>query len=166
MVADFGIESAHDAGDSDRALRIGKFTVTALEATLLELLDTSSARERIPSLRMITDDEQTVRARAEAFLRRTEGLSDVLSLSLEKQLSQIGGGALPEVGVPTCAIAVRSSVLGESSIERILREGSVAVLARVEKEAVYIDLRTVLPEEEQIVEEALNRVAQIARGDG
>jgi len=149
-----------------RALRIDKFTVTALEATLLELLDTSAARERIPSLRMITDGEEAVRVRAEAFLKRTEALGDVLSLKLEKKLSQIGGGALPEVGVPTWAIAVRSTVIGENSIERILREGHVPVLARVEKEAVYIDLRTVLPEEEQIIEEALGRVAQIARGDG
>jgi L-seryl-tRNA(Ser) seleniumtransferase len=149
-----------------RALRIGKFTVAALEATLLELLDTAAARERIPSVRMITDDEQTVKDRAEAFLERTEALGDVLSLALEKKLSQIGGGALPEVGVPTWAIAVRSSVLGESSVERILREGRVPILARVEKEAVYIDLRTVLPEEEQIIEEALARAAQIARGEG
>ncbi len=149
-----------------RALRIGKFTATALEATLLELLDTTAARERIPSVRMITDSEQAVKNRAEAFLKRIEALGDVLSLSLERKLSQIGGGALPEVGVPTWAIAVRSSVIGESSVERILREGHIPVLARVEKEAVYIDLRTVLPEEEQIIEEALARAAKTARGDG
>jgi L-seryl-tRNA(Ser) seleniumtransferase len=148
-----------------RALRIGKFTVTALEATLLELLDTSSVRERIPSVRMITEDEETVKRRAEAFLLRAEALGDDLSLTLEKKLSQIGGGALPEVGVPTWAIAVRSKALDETSIERLLRDGETAVLARVEKETVYIDLRTVLPEEEQIVENALSRVAQIARGD-
>ncbi|UCF79378.1 MAG: L-seryl-tRNA(Sec) selenium transferase [Candidatus Eiseniibacteriota bacterium] len=149
-----------------RALRIDKLTVAALEATLLELLGTSDARERLPSLRMITDDEETVKLRAEALLQRVQALTDVLSLTLERTLSQIGGGALPEVGVPTWAIAVRSPVLGESSVERILREGEVPVLARVEKEAVYIDLRTVLPDEERIVEAALGRVALTARGGG
>jgi L-seryl-tRNA(Ser) seleniumtransferase len=83
---------------------------------------------------------------------------------VERSLSQIGGGALPEVGVPTWVIAVRSGVLDDNLIERILREGEIAVVTRVEKGAVYLDLRTVLPDEEKIVEEALGRVAEVVRG--
>jgi L-seryl-tRNA(Ser) seleniumtransferase len=147
-----------------RALRIDKLTATALEATLLEMLDISTVRERVPSIRMITEEEGSVKRRTEALLARVKASSNVLGLSMERSLSQIGGGALPEVGVPTWVIAVRSSVLDDSSIEKILREGEIPVVSRVEKGAVYLDLRTVLPEEEKIVEEALNRVAGVARG--
>jgi L-seryl-tRNA(Ser) seleniumtransferase len=147
-----------------RALRIDKLTATALEATLLEMLDTSTVRERVPAVRMITEKEGLVKSRAEALLARVRSLHDVLDLSVERSLSQIGGGALPEVGVPTWVIAVRSRVLDDSLIERILREGAIAVVARVEKRAVCLDLRTVLPDEEKIVEEVLGRVAEVARG--
>jgi len=147
-----------------RALRIDKLTATALEATLLEMLDTSTVRERVPAVRMITEEEGLVKSRAEALLARVGPLNDVLDLSVERSLSQIGGGALPEVGVPTWVIAVRSGVLDDNLIERILREGEIAVVTRVEKGAVYLDLRTVLPDEEKIVEEALGRVAEVARG--
>jgi L-seryl-tRNA(Ser) seleniumtransferase len=147
-----------------RALRIDKLTATALEATLLEMLDVSTVRERVPAVRMITEKEALVKSRAEALLARVRSLNDVLDLGVERSLSQIGGGALPEVGVPTWVIAVRSRVLDDSLIERILRQGEIAVVARVEKGAVYLDLRTVLPAEEEIVEEALGRVAEVARG--
>ncbi|MCX5800371.1 MAG: L-seryl-tRNA(Sec) selenium transferase [Candidatus Eisenbacteria bacterium] len=146
-----------------RALRIDKLTATALEATLLEMLDTSTARERVPSVRMITEEEESVRRRVEALLARVKASSDVLDITAERGLSQIGGGALPEVGVPTWIIVVRCSVLDECLIEKILREGEVAIVARVEKGAVCLDLRTVLPEEEKIVEEALKHVAEVAR---
>jgi len=149
-----------------RALRIDKLTATALEATLLELLDVSTVREKVPSVRMITEEDESVKHRAEALLARVTALNDVLFLAMEPGLSQIGGGALPEVEVPTWVIAVRSPVLDDSSIEKILRGGSVAVVARVEKGAVCLDLRTVLPEEEAILEQALNRVAEVARRRG
>jgi len=146
-----------------RALRIDKLTATALEATLLELLDTSAVRERIPAVRMITEQEAAVRLRAEALVDRLKTSGIVLDVGVERSLSQIGGGALPELGVPTWVIAVRSSTLDEVSVEKILRHGKIAVVGRVEKGAVYLDLRTVLPEEEKIVEDALKCVAEAAR---
>jgi len=146
-----------------RALRIDKLTATALEATLLEMLDTSTVRERVPSVRMITEEEESVKRRAEALISRVKSSGDVLAFTIERSLSQIGGGALPGVGVPTWVIAVRSRILEDSSIERILRNRDIAVVARVEKGAVYLDLRTVLPQEERIVEEAINCVAEVAR---
>ena len=127
------------------------------------MLDTSTVRERVPSVRMITEEEESVKRRAEALISRVKSSGDVLAFTIERSLSQIGGGALPGVGVPTWVIAVRSRILEDSSIERILRNRDIAVVARVEKGAVYLDLRTVLPQEERIVEEAINCVAEVAR---
>jgi len=147
-----------------RALRIDKLTATALEATLLEMLDTSTVRERVPAVRMITEEDGAVKRRAVALIARVKTSDATLDLKVERSLSQIGGGALPEVDVPTWVVVVRSPKLDEVSVERILRQGKTAVVGRVEKGAVCLDLRTVLPEEEKIVEDALNRVAEVARG--
>ncbi|MFH0778128.1 MAG: L-seryl-tRNA(Sec) selenium transferase [Candidatus Eisenbacteria bacterium] len=149
-----------------RALRIDKLTATALEATLLEFMDPASVRERIPCIRMITQGEEAIGERAKSLVARLQSLSDVLSFELAGGVSEIGGGALPDVSVPTKIVVVRSKILDENCVERILREGEIPVVARIEKEAVCLDLRTVLPEEEQIVEEALNRVATEARRRG
>ena len=149
-----------------RALRIDKLTATALEATLLEMLDASTVRERIPAIRMITEQEAAVKTRAEALVARVKMSGAALDVKVERSLSQIGGGALPELGVPTWVVVLKSSALDEVLIEKILRQGEVAVIGRVEKGAVYLDVRTVLPEEEEIVEDAIKRVAEAAGSKG
>lgn len=145
-----------------RALRLDKLTVAALEATLLETLDSSAMRERIPSVRMITETEESVQRRSEALVARLLPLKGTLDVKVEKGLSRIGGGALPEVDVPTFLISVTSPYLDENSIEKILRAGEPPIIARIVKGTVYLDLRTVLPAQEALVEEALRRVAATA----
>ena len=51
-----------------RALRLDKMTLAALEATLRLYLDPEDALRRIPTLRMLTEDAETVRERAEALM--------------------------------------------------------------------------------------------------
>ena len=84
-----------------RALRVDKFTIAALEATLLEYL-TGDARQNIPALSMMTMDEGDLQQRAERFQARLqEELRDeVLIQSIEtvKVEDQVGGGA-PYPGV-------------------------------------------------------------------
>ena len=146
-----------------RALRVDKLSLAALEATLLETLDVSRLRDNVPSIGMIAETAANIRRRAEALVARLGPVSDVLAIGVEEGTSQIGGGALPEVDVQTWLISVTSPSLDENSIERTLREGAVPVVARIGKGTVYLDLRTVLPEEESVVKEAIQRVADAAR---
>lgn len=147
-----------------RALRIDKLTVVALEATLLETLDSSSVREKIPSITMITETQGSIKERSEALISRLGRLEGALEVRVEKGLSQIGGGALPEVEVPTWLVSVTSPLLDANSIEKTLREGEPSIIARIAKGAVYLDLRTVLPDQEPAIEGALRRIAESLQG--
>jgi L-seryl-tRNA(Ser) seleniumtransferase len=165
IVGEKGPVSRMKENPLSRALRVDKLTVAALEATLLETLDSSKLRSALPSIRMIAETAESVRRRSEALLARLVPVEDVLALRIEQGTSQIGGGALPEADVPTWLISVTSPALDESSIEKTMRDGTVPVVARIGKGTVHLDLRTVSAEEEPVIEDALLRVARRARSE-
>jgi L-seryl-tRNA(Ser) seleniumtransferase len=143
-----------------RALRIDKLTITAMEATLRAYL--RAAWGEIPSQRMI-------RASIEEITRRTQKLSDSIqqrasSLGARFELldghSLVGGGSTPAQSLPTKLLRVVSSRHSAAELERRLRTGSTgaAVVARIEDDALMLDLRTVFPEQESQLVEALNAV--------
>ena len=124
-----------------RALRLDKLVYQVLEETLRSLL--LEQWDRVPALAMIRQSEGDVRARAQ---RLCAGL-DHLHWELVKGESVIGGGSTPEQPIPTCLIAI--AVANAADAERRLRLADPPVIARIEGERVLIDLRTVLPEQEE-----------------
>jgi L-seryl-tRNA(Ser) seleniumtransferase len=129
-----------------RALRLDKMVFQALEAALRSLL--FERWDQLPALAMIRQSAQELRARAERFLRRTG-----LTAELQDGFSVIGGGATPQQSIATCLIAV--TVPGLVDVERRLRAGDPPVVARIENERLVLDLRTVLPAEEDELAAAL-----------
>ena len=146
-----------------RALRVDKLSLAALEATLIETLGGAGLKETVPSFRMIAQPSAEVRRRSEALVARLGQVSDALSITIVEGTSQVGGGALPEADVKTWLISLTSERLDEDSVESVLRGGPVPIVARIAKGAVHLDLRTVLAEDEPVVVEALERVAEAAR---
>ncbi len=71
----------------------------------------------------------------------------------------MGGGAAPEQGIPSCLIALESSSQSANQLEVNLRGSNPSVLTRIENGRVLIDLRTVLPEQEDSLSKALNALA-------
>ena len=129
-----------------RALRLDKLIYRSLETTLRSLL--LERWEAVPALAMIRQSAGQVRARAKALLERLPGLP----ASLVEGESVIGGGATPERAIPTCLIAIGRDA---SRRERKLRAADPPVIARIENERLLLDLRTVLPGEEEALLAAL-----------
>jgi L-seryl-tRNA(Ser) seleniumtransferase len=75
----------------------------------------------------------------------------------------VGGGAAPEVEIPTALLAVIHPSLGPERLAGALRAGRPAVLARVADGRLLLDLRTVLPGEEAALLEALDRACRAER---
>jgi L-seryl-tRNA(Ser) seleniumtransferase len=101
-----------------RALRIDKLSLAALEGTLLLHLE---APERIPVLRMLRQDQATVRTRAERLAAATGG-------EVEETVGRVGGGALPLAELPSFACALEESLVeplrtGEPPVVGVLRDG-------------------------------------------
>jgi len=134
-----------------RALRVDKLIYQALETTLRNLL--LERWDQIPSLRMIAQSNDALRARAEAFAKRLSGVrSEVLPGE-----SVIGGGSTPQQSLPTWLIAIECSNV--VSAERQCREGDPPIIARIENDRLVLDLRTVFPGEEDIL---ASRIAAVA----
>jgi L-seryl-tRNA(Ser) seleniumtransferase len=139
-----------------RALRVDKLVYAALEATLSSYLR-ERAVEEIPVLRMLALAPEEIRRRAAALVERLSPLSD-LSLGVEEGISRVGGGAAPDTEIPTWVVALRSPTASAESILAALRRHRPPVIARISEDRVLLDLRTIAPEEEAILAEAIKAV--------
>jgi L-seryl-tRNA(Ser) seleniumtransferase len=122
-----------------RALRADKMGLAALSATLVHYLKGEAVRE-IPVWRMIAATEESLRARAQAWVQRLGG-------DLRPGRSTVGGGSLPEETLPTWLLALPGTEPNE--LADGLRRQDPPIVARVEADRVVIDPRTVLPEEDE-----------------
>ena len=130
-----------------RALRVGKMTYAALEATLAEYV-AGRATRTVPVRRMLTMAVDEIRARAEA-LQAAIGHFQEWRAELLDGVSAIGGGSGPGVELPTCLVAIERSGLTPDALEGRLRTLTPPVVARIERDRVVIDLRTVFPEQDR-----------------
>ncbi len=129
----------------NRALRIDKFTIAALEATLYAY-EAGDALETIPTLRLLTEPLSRIRGRARALLRRLPAETQRrLGAALIETTSQVGGGALPTVELPTVALALGGAEHAPQALDEALRAAQPPVLGRVADDRLLLDLRTILP---------------------
>jgi L-seryl-tRNA(Ser) seleniumtransferase len=132
-----------------RALRLDKMSIAALEATLLAYVRGSALAE-VPVLRMIAANAEVISVRASRIAAAIRAASPPSSEIAELPSgSVVGGGAWPLGRLPTTVVALRREGIGAASIERRLRAGTPAIIARVEDARVLLDPRTVLEEEEE-----------------
>jgi L-seryl-tRNA(Ser) seleniumtransferase len=142
-----------------RALRVDKMTLAALDATLVEHQQ-GRAHESLPVLRMVKAPQAELRARAAAFARGLTAAVPALAPALLESESKVGGGAAPELGLATVAIALDPGARGPDALALALRGGSPPVVVRVADGRVLIDLRTVRPDEEALLLSALAAAAR------
>jgi L-seryl-tRNA(Ser) seleniumtransferase len=114
-----------------RALRIDKLSLAALEGTLLLHLE---APERIPVLRTLGQHAAAVRARAERLAAATGG-------EVEETVGRVGGGALPLAELPSFACSL------EDSLAEPLRKGEPPLVGVVRDGRLLLDCLTLTDEE-------------------
>ena len=145
-----------------RALRIDKLTLLALEETLRIYRDEEQALQEIPTLRMILQPPKSLRAKARK-LKRLIGTLDGrnFSLSLAEGDSKVGGGALPLLSLPSSLLALSPAKLSAHAMEAWLRAYDPPIIARVEKEQVLLDVRTIQDREMKTAAGAIRTLAAI-----
>jgi L-seryl-tRNA(Ser) seleniumtransferase len=134
-----------------RAVRVEKVTLAALSATLLPYVN-GTAEAELPVWRMISMSAEAARERARTW-------QDAIGhggerTAVRESRSAIGGGSLPDETLPTFVLAIRPPVAAEEFLSR-LRSASPPVIARIEAEKVLFDPRTVMPEEDPLLLDAL-----------
>jgi L-seryl-tRNA(Ser) seleniumtransferase len=143
----------------NRALRIDKMTLAALEATLRHYLDPSAAVREIPTLQMITAPVQEVNRRARRLLRQLKGaIGADWCVSVQANVSEVGAGALPLTKIPTRVISVRCALISATEIEQRFRRQDPPVLGRIQHDTFLLDMRMVQDHELPEVVQAFQRV--------
>lgn len=128
-----------------RALRIDKLTLAALEATLLLYRHPERAVDELPVLRMLRQNEEQMRQRAEQLLVRCRGsLGDSWTFELVRGESRVGGGAMPEYGLGTWMVRVQKRDRPAHVLQRLLLAADPPILTRIERDCVMIDPRTIV----------------------
>jgi len=124
-----------------RALRVGKIALAALRATLL--LYRNGETRRIPIYRMLAASPDDLRDRARCYLEK------IPEASVVESDSYVGGGALPQSAVSSIAVAIVARQ--PDALAARLRKGDPPIVARIEEGRVLLDLRTIAPDEDDIV---------------
>lgn len=142
-----------------RALRLDKLTLAALEATLRLYRDPSSVHREVPILEMLSRPLSVLEQEAVDLAARISSISGLV-VSVRPGTSQVGGGSLPATDLPTVLVAVGAEGVSAQALCDRLRAGSVPVIARIERELLLIDPRTLLPGD---VERIMTALAEALR---
>jgi L-seryl-tRNA(Ser) seleniumtransferase len=142
-----------------RALRPDKLTYAALEATLYAFA-TGTAQEVIPVLRTLSMPADEIERRAQGLIEKlTERTVNDLKFEIVPGNSAVGGGAAPNVELPTHLIAATHGSLSAESLAERLRHADPPVITRIVDDRLMIDLRTVSSNDESEVVAAFASVA-------
>ena len=149
-----------------RAFRVDKFTISALEATLRFYLDEGVAVKEIPTLRMLTIslDELNDKALELKSIIDEKINDDSFKTEIEDNYSEVGGGSLPLEKLPTKCIVISLENYSTQEFENNLRKFHIPIIARLYKDRVYLDLRTIKQEEFHVVAEGVQYAMNKVRG--
>ncbi|MBW2258943.1 MAG: L-seryl-tRNA(Sec) selenium transferase [Deltaproteobacteria bacterium] len=143
----------------NRALRIDKLTLAALEATLHLYRDEAEAMSAIPTLRMLTLSPRVIANKARRLRKRLNGLgNNRLEAVIIDSSSKVGGGALPLQELPTKCVGVMIERLSANAIERLMRSSAPPIIGHIENDVFIMDVRTVQDEEIGIIASAFTRI--------
>jgi L-seryl-tRNA(Ser) seleniumtransferase len=145
----------------NRALRIDKLTLAALEATLMQYLSPDRVLREIRPLRSLTEDLSSVekRARKLAGMIRRAGSKGV-KVAVSRGVSAVGGGAFPLQEIPTLLVSLRFDHLTAIRLDEKLRHLDVPIISRIAGEEIFLDLRTVADEEFPDILAGVRRIVQ------
>jgi L-seryl-tRNA(Ser) seleniumtransferase len=143
----------------NRALRIDKLTLAALEATLHLYREEAEAMAAIPTLRMLTLSPKVIANKARRLRKRLTDLGDSrLEAVIMDSSSKVGGGALPLQELPTKCVGVMIEGFSANAVERLMRSSNPPIIGHIEGDVFVMDVRTVQDEEIGIIAAAFKKI--------
>jgi len=154
------IISAIKANQLNRALRIDKLTLLALQETLYMYRDEGRAIRQIPTLRMVCQSYQSLCRKAKRLLDLIGKIDrNNFLLGLCDGLSRVGGGAMPLEEIQSRLLCISPRKLPAPYIVEFLRSYNPPIIARLEKDRILLDVRTIQEKELKIVSEAIREIS-------
>lgn len=139
-----------------RILRVDKFTLAALEATLKSYLR-GQEKNDIPTIRDVLASSQSIFDKANQFVDKIKLSGKEFHCEIVPGKSKVGGGTMPEEEMDTYIVQVTHDFLSSTKLEKKLRHHQVPIIVRMKNEAILLDFRTVHDEElDQVIEAFLS----------
>ncbi|MGL5868569.1 L-seryl-tRNA(Sec) selenium transferase [Clostridium chrysemydis] len=142
----------------NRALRVDKFTLAALEATLKEYI--KGNYKNIPTINLLELPLEEIEKKADKLKDILENLNLDLKISKSLEKSLVGGGSLPTLELETFVLKIRSEKIKEHKIDELLRREEIPVIGRVSKGDFIIDLRCILEDDYKVIEKAFKNIGE------
>lgn len=138
-----------------RALRVDKFTISALEVVFSYYIDENIAIKKIPTLNMLTikidELEEKAQKLIDTFDKNKEFSFDIIDID-----SEVGAGSLPTQKLPSKAVRVFSNSFTENELELALRKNEIPIISRIYKGNLILDIRTIFEDEFVVIKKALD----------
>lgn len=145
----------------NRAFRIDKFTIAALEGTMKMYLSEERAVSNIPTLKLLTQDIGEIESRAKALMEKVDGIdAHGVKVEIVDEYSQVGGGSMPLERIPTKALKLNSESLNIGKLEKGLRQLETPIITRLYKDSIYMDMRTVRDDEVDLISRGLEKAIE------
>jgi len=142
-----------------RALRVDKFTLAALEATLKLYRNFEEALAKIPTLKMLTETDEKIRERAEKLYDLLER-NEKFKFKIKKGTARIGGGSYPLTEIKTYVLTIDSKLISSEKLAYKLRQAEMPIFSRIKDQKLIIDLKTVQPAEIELLAAEINQILE------
>lgn len=142
-----------------RVLRVDKFTLAGLEATLKSYIK-GQERSEIPTIRDLLEQSETILKKANNFVEKMNAEQTSFRCKVESDTSKVGGGTMPDVEIDTFVVNVKHPSYTSAELAVRLRNYYIPIIVRVKNDAVLVDFRTVQSEEVNIVIEAFLHIEE------
>jgi L-seryl-tRNA(Ser) seleniumtransferase len=140
-----------------RAARVDKLTLGALSATLDSYLR-DAAEEEVPTIAMLAATQSGLLERAHAIRDELGGI-EPLHIEVQTDTATVGGGSLPGSELPTAVLSLTHDNISVDELAVRLRLGTIRVFPRIQQDAVFVDLRSVVPDDDSGITLALRLLA-------
>ena len=138
-----------------RVVRLDKAALAALAGTLEAWLDPGTVRTRIPLLALLARGEEELEEIARSLAERLRAvLPAPWTIDIVSARCEVGGGTLPGIELPSRAVRLAHAGHGADAVARSLRLADPAVAGRIEDDRVLLDVRALLPGDEERIERA------------
>jgi L-seryl-tRNA(Ser) seleniumtransferase len=142
-----------------RAFRVGKMTIAGLKETLNLFLNHNRLCQEHPTYSTFSLNLKELGKRAKQIADKLSNLSKgKANISVIDGKSEVGSGSVPTKNIPTKLLSIKPKALSADNLARKLRYNNPPIFARIHKETVLFDLRTIEPQEDIIVQKALLKI--------
>ena len=140
-----------------RVLRADKVTLGIIETVLGAYFEPESLKENITGIGLLERTVEEIREQAHKTKDSLQTLPDSeWKVSIKETDSRTGGGALPELPLPSCALVIQHHRFKAQQIQEWLRSQPTPVIVRIMAESVWLDFRTIFKDDEETLQNSLN----------